>query len=461
MRLLRALLAQAALALAVTVAPGAVGEPEAPARGAAPPRASGGRRAVPDYDGRGEPPATTSETLVWIPRVVLFPVWLVTEYVVRRPIGFLIVQVERLRVVPTLAELFTFGPGNDAGIVPTAFYEFEFRPSAGLYFFWDEALFSGNQLRVHAATGGPDWLRLTVTDRVPLGGDDRLRLRFEASTRSDWLYHGLGPDSEERDAAFYQASWLDPSATFRVPFGHLSRFEGWLGWRRARFAEDCCADDGVPTLGARVGEGRLQLPPGFEEGYSAQRSGARLALDSRSPRPAPGHGVRLDAQAEQSLRTQGSGARGWVRWGGTLGAFLDLTEQNRVVSLSLHASFADPLGRGDVPFLELPELGGDYPLRGFRPGRLRGESTVAATLGYRYPIWSLLDGTLQAGVGNAFGRRLEGLRADRLRASVAFGITTGERDHAFDLLVGTGTSTFEQGASLDELRVVLGGTQHF
>ena len=43
------------------------------------------RRAVPDYDGRPDR-RTAGDVAIWIPRVVLYPVHLVTEYVLRRPL---------------------------------------------------------------------------------------------------------------------------------------------------------------------------------------------------------------------------------------------------------------------------------------------------------------------------------------------------------------------------------------
>ena len=45
------------------------------------------KRPVPDYDGRGPPPATLGDGLIWVPRTLLLPAYLVTEYGLRVPIG--------------------------------------------------------------------------------------------------------------------------------------------------------------------------------------------------------------------------------------------------------------------------------------------------------------------------------------------------------------------------------------
>src|SRR3954449_2198695 len=40
------------------------------------------KRAVPDYDGRGEKP-TTQDGLLWIPRIIAAPFYFFTEYLLR------------------------------------------------------------------------------------------------------------------------------------------------------------------------------------------------------------------------------------------------------------------------------------------------------------------------------------------------------------------------------------------
>jgi hypothetical protein len=78
--------------------------PEA-AAGSEPPK-----RTVPDYDGREDPPATAGEVALWVPRVVLFPLYLTSEYLIRRPIGWLISTAERNNWAPAIIEFFKFDP---------------------------------------------------------------------------------------------------------------------------------------------------------------------------------------------------------------------------------------------------------------------------------------------------------------------------------------------------------------
>src|SRR5262245_28663775 len=104
------------------------------------PAESDEKRAEPDYDGRDEP-TTTGDVLIWIPRVLLAPPYFVSEYLLRRPIGFLIASSEQTGVPAFIYDFFTFGPDHQAGIVPVVFYQFGFRPNVGLYTFWDDAFF--------------------------------------------------------------------------------------------------------------------------------------------------------------------------------------------------------------------------------------------------------------------------------------------------------------------------------
>ncbi|MET0411419.1 MAG: hypothetical protein ABW217_08975, partial [Polyangiaceae bacterium] len=55
-------------------------------------------RKPPDYAGRDEPPPTPGEVLIWVPRVILFPPYLVTEYLIRTPLGWVIAGAERAGV---------------------------------------------------------------------------------------------------------------------------------------------------------------------------------------------------------------------------------------------------------------------------------------------------------------------------------------------------------------------------
>jgi hypothetical protein len=391
---------------------------------------------------------------------MLFPAHAVFEFGVRRPLGWLTVAAESGKWAEVLKNIFTFGPGNSIGVVPTALLDFGFRSSVGVYAFYDDFLAKDNALRLHAAFGGTDWLRLTVADRIPLGPSAYLKIRGEASRRPDFYFFGVGPTSPRESRARYGADWLDGSATFHAVLRERLTAEAFVGVKTASFYDvRCCGELRVHESAAR---GAFPVPAAFDAGYTGFRSGVKLAFDTRRPRPEPGSGVRLEGSLGYGADLRAPRGASWVKYGGAIGSFVDLTGHNHVLSLSATALFVDPLKNEPIPFIELVPLGGSNPMSGFRSGRLLGRSAAAATLEYRYPIWAFLDGSAQLAVGNVFNEHLAGLEPKNLRLSFDFGIRmAGERDHSFSVLVGAGSETFGQGAHLNEARLLLGATSGF
>lgn len=439
------------------------------------------RREAPDFDGRDDV-VTAGDVALWVPRVAFFPVYLLTEYVVRRPLGSFVMWVEQGDVIGTLEELFTFGPNNNIGVVPTGFLDFGFRPSIGIYAFWNQFLDDDNAIRLNLATGGERWYKGVLADRIELGGNSYLQLEVDGLQRPDLLFWGVGPRSLDQDEGAYELRTVGGGARVRLDLGRKGNFfESWLLARGNAFGNGDCGGSieadvggapafacGSATIFEKVQAGRYDLPAGFD-GYSTIKTGGRLILDSRDPRPAPGTGIGIDLMGEHVGEVGGDETGAWVNWGATAAGFVDLTGTQRVLSLSLTARFADPLdGDYEIPFIEL--VGGrrsfDVPegelLHGFRPGRLVGRSAAAAALEYRWPVWAFLDGVMQAGVGNVFSEHLEDFQPQLMRFSFTGGLrSSNHRDHSFNLLLGFGTETFEQGGDLTSVRFLFGGTTGF
>ena len=454
-------------------AAGSASTPKAPATRAAagyedregeviPPEPPGGespKRAVPDYDGRGDEPTTAGDVALWVPRVILSPLYFVSEYVIRRPIGWLITTAEQKQWPSAISNFFTFGPEKKAGVVPTFFLDLGFRPSVGFYAFWDDLLGPQNHLRMHFSTFGPDWLQGAVADKIPLGKDAFFDLRVEGVHRPDFIFHGLGPRSTEEDRSRFGMDKLQARPVFETTWWKGSRVTVEGGVRAVGFRDDACCDN--PSLSSRIQSGEVAAPPGFRDGYTAVFERSELTVDTRDPRPASQTGLRLELEAEA-----GSNARrsrdNWVRYGGSLGGFLDL-HNNRTVSLSVTTLFVDPLSRGaTIPFTEQVVLGGSGPMRGFLYGRLVDRSAAVATLKYRWPIWVFLDGAIQGALGNVFGPQLEDFKPNLLRVTANVGVeTVGTADNTFEILFGLGSETIDQGATINEFRLLFGTNRGF
>lgn len=438
------------------------------------------KRRVPDYDGRGEEPTTAGDVLIWIPRVVLSPLYFVSEFVIRRPLGWAISTAEEEEVPQKLVELFTFGPDNNIGIVPTGLIDFGFRPSVGVYFFYNDFLAKENKLRARVATGGTDWFLVNIADRVEVAPHHELGVRAEYSYRPDWVFHGLGPESGEREARF-KATRVEGGFRYDADLWRSSTFSSFVSVRDVSFDPTVGAFED-PTVAAEIARNRYASPPGMRDGYTVLVHGLSAALDTRPLRnledapdasdfvSPPGTGVRLQLRGEHaaglrdSTELSRSGERyHWVKYGGTLGGFVDVSGEQRTVGLSLVADFADPVTEGTpIPFTEQASLGGPRPLRGFLEGRLVDRSAAAAVLEYQWPVWVWLDGALHYGIGNVFGEHLSGFELGLLRQSYGLGLrATSRRDHSFELMIAFGSQTLDDGGDIENVRFVLGATSGF
>ncbi|MCA9627810.1 MAG: BamA/TamA family outer membrane protein [Myxococcales bacterium] len=468
--------------------PSYTADPDAPIPG-------DGERAVPDYDGRPDR-TTAGDVLIWIPRILLSPLYLVSEYVIRRPLGVLVTTAERDNWVEAVTDFFTFGPDDNMGIVPTGLIDFGFRPSVGVYYFWNDAGHQQNKVRARAAWGGEDWLNLQLTDRVALDEDTDISLTGEYLKRPDYVFYGLGPRSRGPDPR-YRREMLEAKLGFsgylttrphhkpRTPSEQPtdSMLQATVGVRDVTIGlgDGCCDDPSVQSL---VDEGRLETPPGSRDGYTIAFERLDLDLDSRRRREKlfdddasdwtqpNGTGVRFSVRAEHAtglrrptptLATTTTDRQAWLKYGATLGAFWDVTDLQRVLGLQLIVDLVDPLLDGsEIPFNEQINLGGDRPMRGFLEGRLIDRSSAVLRFDYTWPIWVWLDGAVHYAVGNVFGEHLEGFEAGALRQSAGMGIrAVGSRDHVFEMLLAFGTEPFDEGAEPESLRFVFGATSGF
>jgi hypothetical protein len=419
-------------------------------------------RPTPDYDGRGSKgqPTTPGQVALWVPRVILFPLYVVSEYVVRRPLGYAITAAERAELPATLYDIFAFGPDHKAGVVPIAFLDFGFYPSVGLYGFWDDAGFKGHALRLRGSTAGRRWLSGALTERFQLTPKTAVSLNGSLIHRPDYTYYGIGPDTREEVRSRYGADTADFHATLRAGFWRSSSIETSLGYRGASFYPGQFGDD--PSLTQQVQNRAFSLPDGYTDGYRVGFQRTTVTLDTRRDEDVGESGGRLVVRGEQALDPSQPRANGWLRYGASLGGFLDLDNRGRILSLSVTAEMTDPLGGEPVPFHELTTIGGNEQMPGLRAGRLRGRSGAVATLRYSWPIWIWLDGSLQAAVGNVFGEHLSGMSWGQSRFSGAIGMESrGSRDSVFQLLMGFGTETFNSGADVNSIRVVVGARNGF
>ncbi len=419
-----------------------------------------GKREVPDYDGRGEEPTSAAEGAAWVPRIILFPVWVVTEYVVRWPLGTAAKAVERYHVIEYAKEIFTFRDGT-IGAFPTLNLDRGITPMVGIYSYADGLIHPAHYMRLNASTSFAKDHAAVFLNRFELIEDElNLNLRLSLEQRNDFVYFGTGWQTRARDESRFGRRKLMAVAELALR-DEEPGFDGWISFEVSDNDFACvrdsefniCGEDDLPGTGDDLH--RIDAPDDvafFTSGYHLLRLKARGSLDTRRPRPAPGTGARLEVFGRWGKGIQdGYDNIHFMRYGVEGSLFWDLShDAQRVLGLRLMAEWLEPLDNGDVPFAELITLGGMESMRGFLHARFHGRSGVTATLEYRYPVWSFLDSNIFFEVGNAFGPRFEDFELERLRGSAGIALRTNtSRDLSFDILFALGSNRFDA----DELRV--------
>ncbi|MDQ3037708.1 MAG: hypothetical protein M3Y87_35270 [Myxococcota bacterium] len=427
--------------------------------GEAPPLLETHRR-TPDYDALPVPGPDAGEVLLWIPRVALAPVTLTLEYAVRRPIGALVTVAEREGWMLQLADAFTWN-GRRSGVVPTFILAYGLQPGVGLVVFSNDDVARGHSIHASAGFGGVDAFNGAASYTIFTSGNRvRVELRGEGARRPDRVFSDIGWNTVEAQYRFRE-TWYAASLALIADFWRESRLSVRAGFDGHELdANGYAAFSDAPSLAEGIQTGRVLAPYGLASGYAAYRQRLELAIDSREPEPAPGHGFRIEAYGELAFDPGDPVARRWVRYGATAGAFVDVGDR-RVIGLWGLARFADPLGSEPLVFTELVALGQESLLmQGFLRGQLRGRSAVAATLEYVYPVWTHLDGRVHLSTGNVFGEHLSDFRPERLRFSLGLGLATaGEPDSAFQITVAVGSAPLIRGASIESVQLVIGSRQ--
>lgn len=418
------------------------------------PLPEGQRRPLPNYDGRPEPGPSAGEIALWIPRIVFSPLYLFSEFVLRRPLNWMFTELERMHAFTWMLDIFTFGPNRQAGIIPTAFYEFGFRPSVGLYTYWNGFLSRENRIALQLATGGSDWWLLNATDISHPLPSLLMRFNFTAFERPDQIFAGIGWNATQNLRSRYQIDQIDASFLLSQMVWRRSALDYELGFRTASFQSRAIFGD--PGVGQRG-----PIPPGFLTGYNAFRAGLSTVFDTHELEELATGGVRARAWGMYNVGFGGLPSTSqWFNWGGSLLLSGD-AGFGRVFSIRGDVGFISTLDRSDpqnvVPFTELLDVGGDGPLRGFWNGWIRGYSMAAVSVIYVWPVWAFLDAHIRVAVGNAFGPYLDDFQLERLRLSFDIGMDPrfgGE--HPFELLFGIGTQTFSAGTEIASIRFAIG-----
>ncbi|MEM7135486.1 MAG: hypothetical protein AAF500_02850 [Myxococcota bacterium] len=418
------------------------------------------KRDLPNYDGREGSPKTAGQVFLWFPRTIFFPVYLVSEFVIRDGIGAAITKAEEKEVPARVRDAFTFGPDDQYTMFPVFSFDLGFRPTVGVAARFGRVPTKDTAVTFNGNFGGIDFVSGSAGIQwTPEGKNWQGGISGGAARFADGLFFGLGSEASSDNRSRYSVTAYDAALNYNVQPWRRGGMNLGTGYKLRSFGNDVSGT----TIPERLLEGGIsELPPAFPEGYSAWFLDWRITFDSRRPRPQPGSGVRIDSGFNLGVDpVRGDTSDSWIIYGAAVRGFLDVSGHNHTFSLGAIVLLSDAF-RGEVPFTELPTVSGGGPMPGFVGRFLSGDSASVLNFQFTWPIWIQLDGKIHFAVGNVFDGHLSNFAFDDLRMSFGAGIQAhGAESTGFELMVGGGTETFAQGASVTTVRFVLGASRDF
>lgn len=371
-----------------------------------------------------EQPASPARQLLVVPRLAVATVAM--------PLRGGLTVYEQHHVRERLLDLF-FNDARTFGVYPTVAFETSLTPAAGLRLVHKDLFGTGGRLRIGGDYGGESRYRLEAGVTSPAFARDILRTRVTGG----WLrqpsafFFGIGDqDLSPSDSA--------PGAiAARGPFAASSRFsqqvahaelavevnpDGPLfGAVSSAYFTRTFIDTPEPALGEAPRLGRTDVRfdtstlTGWNEGTKIVYSEAQLGWNSLTAAStyvsaaAPSSGTKAVAFGGLA-RGVGGAEVAYARYGLDGFRYFDLFGGDRV--LIVRGRLEGVAGRDDqIPFTDLPRLGGPVLLRGFARDRFRDRVAMMAVVEYRYPIIRQVGGFLFIDAGRVLPDLAEAGRA--------------------------------------------------
>ncbi len=339
-----------------------------------------------------------------------------------------------------------FNADRTIGLFPTATYESGLGVSAGARF-EDRDLFGAHEsLALQATTGAVSGeayrAGLLASFRTGDRLSRRLQLGLEASfdRRPADPFYGIG----DGDLVMQPASPIDP----RVDPAAVETWHRYQEDRIALHADSHVASDLHVLATGELTQLRFEPsteglpidqvydPPGlvgFETGARHVYGELEVRWDSRRSisvwEPHYAHAAGSLAAALVG-RVQGlDGAADFWRYGVELQHDWELAKGPRVLAMRFHGEGVTG-SLDQVPFTELPALGGSAFLRGYSYERFRDRVAAVGSVQYEWTLSHLVDAYLFSDVGRVFSS-LDGITAQGMRVGYGIGLDLHDDQGAF------------------------------
>ena len=357
--------------------------------------------------------ADSTNELLWVPRVVLFPVRLVYE-VPGQALKGTFWLVERYRVRDVYQQIF-FNEDGTFGIFPTALFETGFGLNVGARLIYRNVFGHGESLSVRGGYGGQ--FRQTLLGQFRSGALFGSRFRLELlggnDARPRARFFGIGNSGDidvppptlpisPVDQPFalnsrYSEARTRAQADLRFFFTQQLSATVGIGWLIQSFG-GCAGCKSTDDL-VEVNEGHsvdiedvydtTQLV-GFREGLSNLTGTVSISYDSRAPandfipKPTPSSGWRANVFGGRTVGFSNDPSE-LTRVGGDVTRVFNILRGDR--TLSIRAYYETVMGKvSEIPFVAYPQLGGNFVLRAEQIGRYRDRNVASISAEY---MWSL------------------------------------------------------------------------
>ena len=324
-----------------------------------------------------------------------------------------------------------FNSDGTLGIFPLAFVETGFGLNAGVRLIYRDLFGEGGKLQLRASYGGEFSQIYTAKATTGKLLGDNIEAQFQTAFQifPKSRFFGIGNEDTVSPPPMTPIDPLTDTTAVDTRYRHddtLFRFalsyRLWRSfsvrlaaiYRHRDFREKAVDDDDLIDIFDAYDRTRLV---GYEQGLSNIYPELELLWDSRraaSPyisAATPSSGTRLAVFAGYQNGFEDDPS-GYVRYGADIAQHFDLYNGDRIIVL--RAGFEGVTGDLDeVPFVDLPRLGGPTLLRGYERDRFRDRIATIATFEYQYPILNVVSGYFFVDAGRVY-RNFDAIDADSL-----------------------------------------------
>ncbi len=216
-------------------------------------------------------------------------------------------------------------------------------------------------------------------DQRFLGKNMAASLLFQNNVDASRRFYGLGPTAPLSGQTNYTADYIRAQGSLGIPLGYDD--SNWKIYLRNHFIEE------------RTYGGPIAGLPSFQTTYPGEFSPSRqniddwrmsLGYDSRDSTVTPSRGSQLQLYSEYSAQALGSGYD-YDRYG-VKASHLRNWGDKKAGTTAVGFQFEQLLG-SDIPFWDLPSLGGKYSLRAYGDGRFVDNGMVAVNAEQRFTVY--------------------------------------------------------------------------